>query len=400
MWNDLLQNYTGILFYRVAELIIIIAPLWVPILLGSIFWNFWVRYVQAKFFFNQKYVLLEVKLPKETNKSPLAMELFLSSSLHITSGEGTWYDKYILGKTRPWFSLEMVSIEGQVKFFIWTRQNWRNIIESGLYSQYPDIEIFEAPDYTKSVHFDPKEIQLWAADLTLTKPDPYPIKTYLEYGLEKDPKEEFKIDPITPMIEFLGSIGQNQQIWIQFVVRAHKEKPDTWKDAAIKEIEKIRAESIQELSDTIKFPNATKEQQNVIEALSRSITKLPFDVGIRTIYIAKNDSFNPSNITGIIGNFKQYNSEVLNGFKPANWMAQYSGYPWEDWFYNKDETRSSALEAYKRRSYFFHPFKDKHMVLNTEELATIYHFPGSVLKTPTFGRIQSKKVEAPTNLPI
>ena len=38
-----------------------------------------------------------------------------------------------------------------------------------------------------------------------------------------------------------------------------------------------------------------------------------------------------------------------------------------------------ALMAYKRRSFFYTPFKTKPIVLNTEELATIYHFPGSMV---------------------
>jgi hypothetical protein len=46
------------------------------------------------------------------------------------------------------------------------------------------------------------------------------------------------------------------------------------------------------------------------------------------------------------------------------------------------------------------PFKSPHFVLNTEELATMFHFPGGVAATPTFNRIESRKAEAPTNLPV
>ena len=58
------------------------------------------------------------------------------------------------------------------------------------------------------------------------------------------------------------------------------------------------------------------------------------------------------------------------------------------------------LDAYKRRSYFFKPHKTPHFVLNAEELATLFHFPGQVAAAPTLTRIGSKKMEAPANLPI
>jgi len=42
----------------------------------------------------------------------------------------------------------------------------------------------------------------------------------------------------------------------------------------------------------------------------------------------------------------------------------------------------------------------KPYILTTEELATIYHFPGSVSTTPNLNRVPSKKAEAPSNLPL
>ena len=150
------------------------------------------KYIRAKFIRSHKYVLLELKLPREVSKSPLAMELALSG-LYVTSGETTWYDKYFLGKMRPWFSLEIVSIEGNIHFYIWTRQSFKNVVEAQLYGQYPNIEIVEVKDYTATVpHFDYREVSLWGHEYKLDKADPYPIKTYVDYGLDKDPKEEYK----------------------------------------------------------------------------------------------------------------------------------------------------------------------------------------------------------------
>jgi len=178
----------------------------VPAILGYYFWKTWVKYVRLKFHLKQEYILLEFKLPKEITKSPVAMEVFMNS-LSQTSGEATWFDRYWGGGMRAWFSLELVSIEGQVKFFIWTRNTMKKTIENHLYSQYPNVEIAEVDDYTEGVEFDPEERNLWGCYFVKVKDSFFPIKTYVDYGLDRDPKEEFKIDPLTPVLEYLGSIG-------------------------------------------------------------------------------------------------------------------------------------------------------------------------------------------------
>ena len=61
------------------------------------------------------------------------------------------------------------------------------------------------------------------------------------------------------------------------------------------------------------------------------------------------------------------------------------------------------LAAYKLRSFFYPPYENflqNSFILNAEELATIYHFPGNVSVTPTLSKIASKKSEPPSNLPI
>jgi hypothetical protein len=42
----------------------------------------------------------------------------------------------------------------------------------------------------------------------------------------------------------------------------------------------------------------------------------------------------------------------------------------------------------------------KTFVLNVEELATLWHFPGQIMKVPTLTRIESKEASPPPNLPI
>ncbi len=416
--STLIYNKGPELLDNTLNIIIYISPIFLLVLFFVIFWELWVNYVRSQNFLNLKYVVLELKLPKETWKSPLAMEVFLQS-LHNTAN-GSYYAQFWNGETRPWYSLELVSIEGTVKFFIWTEDRRKANLISALYSQYPEIEIKEVEDYTKSVHFDPEVVRIWAAEFRFTKADAYPIKTYVDYKLDKDPKEEFKVDPLVPLIEFLGSVPVNQQVWIQIPLISHKKKrklkdwfgeTDTWEDGAKEIVNKImKRDPITKVAGTkdeatgfTKLPSISEGEKEIASAVERSQMKHPFDVGIRTLYIAPKDSFNtPFGIGGIISSMKHFSSTQLNGFKPNDkkWHPRLDN-PWDD-FRNMRRNRYGrlALDAYKRRSYFYTPYSSTPMVMNSEELATLYHFPGSISATPNLDRVPSKKSEAPANLPI
>jgi hypothetical protein len=400
----------GHIFGEVTALLLITMPFWLPILGIIVFWNVWVIYVRSRYIAGVKYIILELKIPQEVTKSPLAMETFLMA-LHQTGGETTFIDRWWKGKTRPQFSLEIISIEGQIKFLIRTEERYRSLIEAGLYAQYPDIEIHDFPDYTKSVHFDPKENDLYVIDFKLAKANPYPIKTYVDYGIENEQLEEdTKIDPINHLLEFMGSIGANQQLWLQIILRGHKDdqrkpghlfgKTDLWKDEAKAEIEKIRKGTIPKEGET-KFPNPTKGEQERIAALERSVSKLPFDVGMRTVYFGQKGFYDGVHIGAIRTLLRSYTAPHLNSFKPTDWLDGFD-YPWQDFRgMRQNKVKREGLEAYKRRSYFYPPFQGKQFnVLNVEELASVFHLPGQVTKTPNLERLPSKRSQAPGNLPI
>ncbi len=416
--------------WRFVVLVFQFAPVWLPFILVFAGWKSWVRYRRVLFLSEKEPVLLEVRVPKEVDKSPFAMEMVLNA-LYATGGEGTWKEKYWKGGVRPWFSLELVSIEGQVHFFIWTWRDNMKSVQNSIYAQYPTTEVAEVADYTLAFLYDPDKADISAAEFILSKADPYPIKTYVDYKLDKDPKEEYKVDPIAPALEYLGGLGKGEQAWIQILVRAHKkedrktgsifgviktiedlfdidkkvkeqfEKTDKWKDDVKTEIDGIIKKRKIKSSKDEEFGmiQLTTQEKDTIEALERSITKLPFDVGIRTIYLAENDFFNKGHKGALNGVFAQYNTQHLNGFKKVNGTS--FDYDIQDPFgWRVARMKRDMFEAYRLRSYFHPPFRKKHFVLNSEELATIYHFPGGTVATPTFGRIESQKAEPPMNLPV
>lgn len=412
MVHEFLSLFGGELFIKFLHAAILLAPLWLPILFVMIFVELWIHYKQREYVKEQGGVLLEIKIPKQMTKSPLAMELFINTLYN--PAVGNLLDVYMKGKVRVWYSFELVSIDGVVHFYIWTHPANKNRVESQLYAQFPNIEIHEVEDYALKVNYDPSKYKFgWFGQMGLTKKDPYPIKTYIDYGLDKNPEEEFKIDPIVSTIEFLGSLKKGEQAWIQILIQSHTKeglkygriftKPD-WKDEAKEEIKKIIKEGTLKAEGDKKesMVSLTKNQQEIIGAIERSVSKNAFDTLIRATYFAEIESFNPNNIGGLFGSIFHYNSNTLNGFKPT-FGASFE-YPWQDFRgKKKKENEQQLLEAYKRRSFFNPPFKNFHgkaFVMTAEELATIYHFPGEVAATPNLSRLPSKKAEAPSNLPI
>lgn len=409
---DYLDTYKHILIEALGFVYILVIFI-LPFILGLELFRSFARYTRNKFIQEKvsNAILLELTPPKHIFKSPLAMELFLTS-LYQTSGESSWLDMLFKGKTRPWFSLEMCSFEGKIKFFLWTFDFWKPIVTSYLYAQYPEIVVNEVKDYSKTVHFDPKVNNIFGTQFVNTKADFYPIKTYNDYNLGDDPKEEFKVDPTTPFFEYLSTLGPDEQIWLQIVLRSHKkekrkpggkrsEKVD-WQYFAREEIKKLKKEDVQSAGE-IKITGASlsKGEKEVIDAIERNISKLAFDTVIRTIYIAPKEKFNPLNIVGLIGAFRQYNTGNLNGFGVDGHHITTFDYPWQDFREMRVNARKRhILHYYQERSAYHEPSKSHYFTMSTEEVATIYHFPTETAVTSAIDRVEAKRVEPPNNLPI
>ena len=411
----LLTTPTAGLFLPGLKIIYYTFPVWLPLLSFYVFISLWLRYIRGVFIEKQGSVLLEIKLPKEITKSPFAMEVILTA-LYQAGNPKNHFETYWDGKVPPWFSLEIISEEGKIRFFIWAHKKFKNMIEAQIYAQYPGVEIFEVnEDYTAWLSSNTDTHPFWATCYKKKRASPFPIKTYIDFGLDRDPKEEFKIDPMTSTIEMLGSMKQGEWIWIQILIQAHRKetyehgrlftKP-TWHEEIKEEIKEVIKKSKKASGDDDDKTSVrlTKTENDAIAAMERSYAKFPFDTAIRAFYISTPKAFNSMGISGIIGQFRQYASNYPYhneiGLKwytdPDHWYQNIGGK-------RKKKNERQMLDAYRKRSFFQLPYKYFHatpFVMTTEELATIYHFPGAVAGTPTFERIASKKGEAPANLPL
>lgn len=380
-------------FSGFGSAILIAGFVWLPVVLIFFAWESWLYYIRTRFINKINWLMLEIKLPREIRKSPQAIE-FLFNLLH-QGRDGNFYEKYLDGLVRAWFSLEIVSTEGIVHFYIYAPQSYRRIIETQIYGQYPGIEIEETNDYVRNIP-DNKEYKTHLAEFILEKEDAYPIKTYVDYELNKftnDEEERFKNDPLTSFIELIGSIKEGEHVWCQILARATKTK---WKDAGKKLVDKIMH---RDKKEEVSAPALSPGERSTVEAIERNVSKLGFDVCVRIGYLAEEDKYNSIIPSAIMGAMKQYNSLNLNGFKRTN-ATSYVDHFLKN--FREGKRKKRMFEAYVTRTCFYLPWglARRTFVLNSEELATIYHFPGSVATTPTLGRIEAKKGEPPINLPI
>lgn len=411
---NVLDIHTGATFrYILAS-----APIWLPITTFFLFFEYWMYYVRRDYDIKQGRVTLEIKIPQDVFKSPEAMELVLIQ-LYQTAAPDNHIQTYIDGKYPPTMSLEMVSRFGDVKFYVNVpRKKYKNMVETQLYAQYPGIEVHELDiDYTAEIPWDKKRFAYFSLHMGLKKADAYPIKTYREFEMERLPKEEEKIDPLATMIEMLGSLGPNEYAWIQILINANRETtfkegtlttvPD-WKAAAKKEIEKIITDANKRIGidgkkegQSMNMMSLTDGEKETIKAIERSLAKNAFNTVIRTMYIARADSFQiGERVPAMITAWKSFDDLNRNAIG-VRWRTDVDWPWWQDPHgHHRDHYKHQELDEYKRRAYTSHSHSDTPKVMTSEELATIFHLPGRVALTPSLARIPSKRAEAPPNLPI
>ena len=179
----MIQDFLNSHNLNLLQLLIVTVGYLMPIPLGFIAVNLWHHYRQERFIMGIKWVLLEIQVPRDVIKSPAAMELFFSNALYHKSGKGFW-EQYMIGAPWLWFSLEIVSIDGRVHFYIRTPTRIRNLVETQIYGQYPQSKVIEVDDYVWNIPQYKKngDWNMWGCEFKKGKEDFLPIKTYKDFG--------------------------------------------------------------------------------------------------------------------------------------------------------------------------------------------------------------------------
>lgn len=401
----------------------------IPIALFFILRKIWLDYIVSKFLSELKWIMLEVKFPRETVKSPKAMEQIFAG-LHAIQKTPDFKERYFKGMIPSWYSVEIIGREGKIQIFIRTQDKYRNLVESQIYAQYPDAEISEVEDYIPQLPEDipNHEYDVWGTELILTKVDAYPIRTYPVFFEEKEAEE--RTDPIAALFEFLSSLSPQEHAWIQILISPTDDK---WKDEGERLVEKLIGKKVKKTKKGMVLEEAkswlgalgegirefffgpvgkpvekaeleslmahlTPGQREVVLTIERNIAKLGYKTIIRYIYWTKKEAFSKDKTAAIGGFFKQFNTQNLNGFKPNKKVSP----GWGKVFKKSREISQKRffVEMYKNRHIPFGSFSKRGFIFNTEELATIFHIPIKFVKVERMPEIEAKKGGPPSGLPI
>lgn len=401
-----------------------------PIALFFVLRWVWLNYIYSKFIAGLEWILLEVKFPRDAVKSPKAMEQFFTG-LHATEKKIKFKDKYLKGEIPPCFSVEIIGRGGMIHIFIRTQKKFKNLVESSLFSQYPEAEIQEIEDYIGELPagIPNEDYDMWGTELLLTQPDAYPIRTYPFFFQEKEGEE--RTDPLAGLFEFLISLNPKEHAWIQILISPTN---DDWKKEAEKLVAKILGKEVKTsksgslvIKETVGWIDAfwkgimdfftgfseqkeeKKEvkdvaaylspgQKDAVSAIEANIAKFGFKTIIRYMYWGHTEVFTKDKISAFGGFFKQFSTQNLNGFKPNKKITPGPGKIFKKG--KEAKKKKFFIGMYKKRFFPFARFKARGFVFNTEELATIFHIPTKFVKISKMPTVEAKKGGPPTALPV
>jgi hypothetical protein len=293
------------------------------------------------------------------------------------------------------FEIANSSSDDEIVFFIAMPKKFRENIEKQIHSYFPNASLEKAPDYTifSSGSF--------TAATTLKLKNSYilPLKTY----------ESLEIDPLNSIANALSKLDTKLEgAAMQLILRparagwrsagrsvAHKMQQgkrlsDVHNNSLLLTIGKGAGNMLHEAVKSGKNKNETSlnapekniqltsEEQELVKGIEQKTNKAGFEVNIRLITSAATQE-RANEILGHLENsFSQFENSDINCFQVKSRVNQ------KDLAYN----------------FIFRNFNSEHtIILNTEEIASIFHLPISVTDVARIKWLKSSMAPPPLDIP-
>lgn len=353
----------------------------------------------------QSWTMLKISIPKERfateNDQKMDFRELAGIIEPFISNIEALFDPNIKKKVagQDHISLEIISKKGLVFFYIGAPEIFKDAIEKNLLAQYPDAIVEQDKDRGFSV-FKDMQGEVAVGNLRLVKKFFFPIKTYryLEY------------DPLNGIVNALSKLGTDQNAGLQILIRP---TDNTWRFALDKVAKNIQAgkpgsyyassfnrrmgesffkflgdvgtsasgkslmeeEKDKQMQNQFRL-NPIQEQQ--LKLLAEKGAKTGFDTQVRIIAVAPTAEKARETLKTIFSSFSQFFAPDNNGFK-----------------FKKAKRLRETVANYIYRIYGREP----RMLLNTEEIASLFHLPNRFTETPNIAWVYSKKESPPPQMP-
>ncbi|MCP6719926.1 MAG: type IV secretion system DNA-binding domain-containing protein [Patescibacteria group bacterium] len=280
------------------------------------------------------------------------------------------------------FEVAVPYIGEEIHFFIAVQSSLSESFVRQVQSLWNDAEVRAVEDYN-IFNYSGVTLGAW---LDLKKRFVLPIRTY----------QEFDADTFSPLLGGFTKINElGEGAALQFIVRPATRAYKKETQVALRFLKKgnrldyvLRHPLSVSLSDVTAAisPKPKKEEEGyeklvdeqAVKALELKLSKPFFEVNVRVVSSAPSQSQADSILGSIAAGFSQFSAPERNGFKLV---------------------RSRNVKNLVHR-FSFREFNSKQaMVLNSEELASIFHFPTPFTDIPKIKELKSKEAPPPSNLP-
>jgi len=300
-----------------------------------------------------EYVLLQVAVPFDNEiKIDAAEQMFASL---FSMKKGGWL-KFL--KLQPHISFEIVAKHEDIRFYVSVPNNLKDLIEKQINGAYPDAEILEVSEY----NLFSKNGRVAFTELELKESSYRPIKLY----------KDLPTDPLSSITTALAKMGEDEGAAIQILITPSNSK---WQSAGRSYVASIKKTE----SDPTKAK--FKVDAKTLEAIENKCGKPGFKTVVRIVVCGTNQASAESHLHNIKSSLEQFSSDLNHfGRKKVWWRTGFM----IDFIYRYQPLFS--LRGWRT-------------ILNSEEMATIFHFPNKHIETPHLYWLYSKRAPAPIKIP-
>lgn len=322
-----------------------------------------VRQVQLKK--DPKIAVFELRVPKGNEVEIAAAEQFYAnlSSLGKTGGifnalVGIFpqFSRFLLNQPEA-ISLEIVAEAEEIRFQLVVPEKWQDYVEKQLHATYSEAQVRK----TKEESIFDREGYVAFSEFKAGGAVYKPLTTY----------EDLENDPLNALTTAMSKLGEEETIALQVVI---KPASDNWRTLGRGFVNKANKPP-----DPEKKSKSVQVDPQTVEAVSQKISKKGFKTAIRVVSVGE-DKFNAeANLENVVNAFDQFSRPGMSTLKEKRiWMEK------------------GFMNDFLWRHF---PKFGVPMILNTAELATIYHLPNENVTTPHINWLLSKKSAAPQDLP-